>query len=163
MSKTQQKSQAPTWDPGDDELVPEVQAALGGRRSEAEARAVVLAAEPLWEALSELGLSDGWGGGEFRSTFPVVLKIINDMANWGGCRCSAWAGYQEDDCPDLWHQAKRALSMYHMFTGMLAEKAPALARLDELHALGLLTDEQWREQRRDLLRYPAELQMRARA
>ena len=71
----------PAMDPLDDlpdesrrEVVDAVQATL--RVETAAAEAIVRASLPLWAAMEEVGLVDGWGGREFVRVFPVMLGAM---------------------------------------------------------------------------------------
>ena len=132
----------------DDEMLAAVRDALAsgnlGHPDEGAAQAVVEAAEPLWDALGELSLVDGWGGGEFRSLFPDVLVMIVHRANFGA------GGHKP--CPDLRDDAAAAAHTYMLLAKRLVYLSPRLFRLDEMLELGLLTREEHIEAESDLLR-----------
>lgn len=139
----------------DKALVRDVQTALGGA-SQTAAAAVLAASKPLWDALEDLALVDGYDGGEYRSLFPDVLRMLLDTVN-NLCRCGT---KQRKGCPDLLHQSQQAQSMHRTFVRERAGLAPARVLLDEKHALGLLTDEEFQEQECELLRFHVRLEAR---
>ncbi len=68
------------------EVVAAVQAALGTTAESAET--VVLASEPLWDAMEQVGgLVDSWGGGEFLPPVPED--------DGGGSVSRWWSGLSE--------------------------------------------------------------------
>ncbi len=61
--------------------------------SREEAIALIDAAEPLWDAMGELGWTDAYGGGESRRVVPETLAFVRHRSNCrGDCSfCVAFA------------------------------------------------------------------------
>lgn len=62
------------------EVVAAVASALGIGAEDAET--IVVASEPLWDAMEEVGgLVDSWGGGEFCGLFPRMVSVVRSASN----------------------------------------------------------------------------------